>query len=149
RRSGWESLPAAPRMPRLRTTEPGDAWSTILPLREGALRVSEPKMFAWGRFKEDGRTDGRSSQSDIRPGSGNPVDQEDSRLRAPPHRYRCRSMMSRARMRTRRTGRPNSTNAPPPSPIRNGKWPPPYSPLDRIITYGREPKFNDLLRNLA
>ena len=82
--SGWSSMPASPRMSRQRTTSPGDAWPTILPLREGALRVSEPQMFAWGRFRGYGRTDGRFSLFGVRPGSGNPVEQEDSRLRTAP-----------------------------------------------------------------
>src|SRR5208337_5577314 len=147
RRSGWESLPAAPRMPRLRTTEPGDAWSTILPLREGALRVSEPEMFAWGRFKEDRRTDGRSLQSGVRPGSGNPVEQEDSRPRAPLRR--CRSMMSRARKRARRTGWFGSSNPLPSASVRNRARPPPWSLFDRIITHGLEPELHDSARKLA
>src|SRR5271166_6311828 len=93
-------------------------------------------MFAWGRFKEDGQTDGRSSQSGVRPGSGNPVEQEDSRPRAPLHR--CRSMMSRARKRARRTGWLGSSNLLPSASVRNRARSPPYAPFVRnYITQGK------------
>jgi len=98
--------------------------------------VSEPEMFAWGRFKEDGRTDGRSLQSGVRPGSGNPVEQEDSRPRAPLRR--CRSMMSRAIKRARRTGWFGSSNLLPSASVRNRARPPPCAPFDRnYITWGK------------